>query len=339
MGKKATTKAASGPVFTGALLEDKAAPKAVKSFSSNVTRSTINRNPWLSALVNPFDSEAVQLPDEYAGGSIPLKLIEDIDMVVDANGYAMTAVAALLVTQLRSAATLDANGAVLTLSAFSDHPDYADCLVQFGSMRTLLYGIEVISTLSDNENQGRICAVTSTSASAYLAVASTVRSCFDDAANPLPLKEGLMVVLRPTQPPRFTATNDNSQGQHTLPATTIAITGAKPGSRVSLRIVKFMEALPTKNSLHRSSVTVEPYDLFTMSAAANMALHEPAVHPNTSAGHRAMKEEGESLAEDAVKFLASSLTSLGILPPGVASVGVAAYDAVKRSISKRKMRH
>jgi len=336
MGKKATSTAVGGPAAKVAILSDAGATPR-KQFTSSVTRSAVNRNPWLSALVNPFDSEAVQLPDEYAGGSIPLKLIEDYDVSVDANGFALYTISPGLAVSTRSGAVISALGSITTSGSDASHPDYSDCLTQFSSFRTLVVGVEVICTLSDNENQGRICAVTGFATSTYDVTGSTVKACFDDSINPLPLRDGLLVVVRPAQPPRFDTVA--SSQQHTLSSVTIAITGAKPSSKVSLRAVKLCEFIPTKNSLHRGSLSVEPYDMFTMSASSNMAMSEPSVHPNTSAGQKAMKEESEGLAEDAIKFLASSLTSLGILPPGLAAAGVAAYDTVKRAISHRKMRH
>lgn len=308
-------------------------PATQKKFA--VTSDHISRNAWLSALVNPFASEAVQLPDEYSGGTVALRLVEDFEMVIDANMNALHVVSPAL-KQATYKSTVGADG-IVTLQAPADHPDFVDFNSQFIYFRTLVMGVEVQCTLSDNENQGRI-ACSSNPNQAHGAIGSSITSVFEDTMEPMSLKEGCLVVSRPVQPPRFEQIGLATAGMGTIPCVAIAISGAKVGSKMSVRVVRLVEGQPTKGSLHRGAATVEPYDMITMGVAANMAMNEPTVHPNTDGGKTAMKAEGMELAKTAVQFLAASLTAVGVLPPGVAAAGTTAYNMVHSALSRRKSR-
>lgn len=299
--------------------------KAKKQYVSSPTRT-----PWVQALVDPFTADSVQLPDEYAGGSVSLKLYEDYTVTLSAAGDFVCSVAT---APIRSFYTTTISAGAITAVAYVAHTDYADFLAQFSHSRILLQAVEVNYIGSELDNQGRLAVVCSPD-QAYVTVGATVATVFDDSANALPLREGALVVARPVQPPRFEATNAVALGIGTVPSVNIAVVGGKPSATVlHIRCIKFMEALPTKGSLHRGGATTEPYDPSAMAIAANMAMNEPPVHPNTDGGRSAIVSEARELADTAASWLIAAAQAAGL--PGASGARVV-YETAKAALQRRK---
>lgn len=308
-----------------AMNKSKPTKQRKKQFTSGATRT-----PWVNALVDPFTADAVQLPDEYAGGTVALKIVEDYTCTLSAAGDLIVALSPSLA---RSYYTTTVAAGAVTASTYSQHPDYTDFAAQFTYARTLLMAVEVSYIGSELDNQGRL-ALACTPQVEYVATGATVASLFDDAFDALPLRDGALIVSRPVQPPRFELTSTAALGFGTIPTVNIAVLGGKASATcVSVRCIKFVEAQPAKGSLHRGSMTVEPYDPHTMAIAANMAMNEPPVHPNTDGGKLAIKRESKELAEAAADWLISAAVAAGI--PGAAGARVV-YDVAKTALVRRK---
>lgn len=273
------------------------------------------------ASVAGSSSEPFRLPDSVLEESVPLVLSNEYTITSDAAGYAAWGEnAALASAKLAYTVTAGATGAFSATA----HPDATTYAAAFPYSRMLMYRITVEYVGAELNASGRIYALNSTNSAAL--DSQTLANIYDDANFTGRAVEGFYDTVLFNQSPRYEQTNAANFMFVSFPIRLLYAAGL-PANTVCfrVRIDRFMEGLPGRDSLHRGSASVELYDAPMMEVLTNVS------HPGLHGGSMSRKSEIVAQVWKGIKAGAGAAwhhrTELGALA-GKYATGAAAKTAL-----------
>jgi len=302
-------------------------PSKTKSAAATATalaQSSIGSNPAANpmlAAVAGSSSEAFRLPDSVLEESVPLVLSNEYTITSDAAGYACWGENYSLAA---AKSTWTVTAGVTGSATYTAHPDATTYTAAFPWSRQLMYRISVEYIGADLNASGRIYCLNSLVLSTL--DTQTLANVYDDANYTGKAVDGYYDTVLFNQSPRYEASNGASFMGATFP-TRIMFCAGLPASTVCfrVRIERFLEGLPGRDSLHRGSAQVELLDTPLMEVLTN------ASHPGLHGGAMTHKSEIVSNVWKAIRAGASAAwhhrTELGAMAGRYAS-GRAAKGAL-----------
>lgn len=237
-------------------------------------------NPMLASIAGS-SSEPFRLPDSILEESVPLVLTNEYTITSDAAGYAAWGENSnLSYAKLGWTVTAGAVGTVATTA----HPDTTTYAAAFAQSRMLMYRITVEYIGSELNAAGRLYALNAITTSGF--DSQTLANVYDDANYTGKAVDGFYDTVLFNQSPRYETTSSSTYMIATFPIRIMFAAGLPPNTVCyRVRVDRFMEGLPGRESLHRGSASVELYDAPMMEVLTNVS------HPGLHGGAAAQKSD------------------------------------------------
>lgn len=291
-------------------------PKSAAVTAAALAQSSIGTNaaanPML-ATVAGSSSDPFRLPDSVLEESVPLVLSNEYTITSDAAGYACWGEGYALAA---AKATWTVTAGVTGAATYTAHPDVTTYTAAFPWSRELMYRIHVEYIGADLNAAGRLYCLNSLVLSTL--DTQTLANVYDDANYTGKAIDGYYDTVLFNQSPRYEASGGSSYMGATFPARIMFCAGL-PASTVCfrVRIERYLEGLPGRDSLHRGSTAVELLDTPMMEVLTN------ASHPGLHGGAMTKKSEIVANVWKAVRAGASAAwhhrTELGAMAGRYAS--------------------
>lgn len=296
LSKKAKKKGAAAANATKASLPPPSqvvakAPKARKASGGNLSTTAAM---YLKCLIDPFNEPACRMPDLYGGKTVAFKLVNEYTVTSDAAGYAVFAAnPALAVAECTWTVTAGVTGALVS----AQHPDYTAVNAAYVWHRLVCFGVEVSYVGAAQTAAGGITAITNSYAQDINNV--TVSTLFDDGVFNR-AQDGVVMVARPVQEPRFEVTSSSGANNPTFPCITVIGAGLPFSTPVfRVRVTRHVEGLPSKGSLMRGMAGDSVADMLALAAGANLG-EKGNNSANTASARTAAKQVASNAATAAI---------------------------------------
>lgn len=284
---------------------------AKKSMEGPVLARPANLPMYCQCLADPSGSPPCRVPDEYVSPTNALKVTDEYTITTDANGYAAFGVAPSLARANYTHVITTTTGVQsVTTSTYTAHPDYTSLTASFANGRQVTAQI-IISYIGPVQTScGRLIAIESDTVAA-IDNNNPLSAVYDDGESS-PAVDGKVIILRPTQSPRFESLGATGFMSQTFPYWQFIVAGGDPGKVVfSVRVVRHLELIPLKASIMRGSAAPEPFNPDALAIGANMS----------QVAKTGSLEQASSMKSMAIKAANTAWAALG---PQVAS-SIATY--------------
>lgn len=292
--------------------------KVVKRDAPAAPKAPSQHHPFVEAMIDPRLAPSVRVPDNFKSGTTAIKLVEEYTVSSNAGGFALFGQHPGLV---RSSITNTFTGNSSSVAeSYGNHPDYTAFLAAHSKARVVMYMVEITYIGAEQTSAGRLCCVSVTGIDSYLGVA--VDSMFDDATCVMPAQAGMSCIVRPYQDPRFEHVDDLTFGANHLHVMYFGLAGAPVSTNLfDVRVTKFLEGVPKRNSLMRGMTAVEPAVPNALAIAANIGTETADTVANTHEGRTGQVSRARKMADLAWKLLLVAGPSFGIPAGALASMG------------------
>lgn len=233
------------------------------------------------ATVAGTSDEPFRLPDSILEESVPLVLVDEYQISSDAAGYcAFTVDPVLAWARNNYTITAGATGLVNPIA----HPDMTTYTAAFPFARLLMYRITVQYVGAEQTASGRFYCINSAGVEGLQS--QTLANIYDDANYTGKAQDGFYDTVLFTQPPRYEVPSATTFMRPTFQVRNCFAAGLPASTAVyRVRVERFMEGLPGRDSLHRGSAAVEFYNSNMMEVLTN------ASHPGLHGGAFARKDQ------------------------------------------------
>lgn len=233
------------------------------------------------ATVAGSSDEPFRLPDSILEESVPLVLVDEFQVSSDAAGYCAFSIDPTLIYS-RSMYTVTAGAT--GIAAVVAHPDKVTYSAAFPYARMLMYRVTVQYVGAEQTASGRFYCINASGIEALQS--QTLADIYDDANYTGRAQEGFYDTVLFTQPPRYElpgAALFMKPTHQTRNCFAAGLPFSTPVYRV--RVERYMEGLPGRDSLHRGSAQVEFYNSNAMEILTN------ASHPGLHGGAFTRKDQ------------------------------------------------
>lgn len=233
------------------------------------------------ASVAGTSDEPFRLPDSILEESVPLVLVDEFQVSSDAAGYCAFSIdPTLIYSRVAYTVTAGATG----VGAPASHPDRVTYAAAFPYARMLMYRVTVQYVGAEQTASGRFYAINSSGTEALQS--KVLADIYDDANYTGRAIDGFYDTILFTQPPRYETPDAVLFMKPTFQSRNCFAAGLPFSTPVyRVRIERFMEGLPGRDSLHRGSAQVEFYNSGMMEVLTN------ASHPGLHGGAFAKKDQ------------------------------------------------
>lgn len=233
------------------------------------------------ATIAGSSDQAFRLPDSILEESVPLVLENEYTVSSDAAGYAVFSEDPSLYLA-KGSYTVTAG--VTNAGTATSHPDMASYAAAFPYARMLMYRLIVEYVGAEQTASGRFYCINGIDSSCL--ASATLANIYDDANYTGKAIDGFYDTVLFTQQPRYELPTTTMFSRPTFQARSMFAAGLPPTTVCfRVRIQRFMEGLPGRDSLHRGATGIEFYDPSMMEVLTN------ASHPSLHGGAATKRTE------------------------------------------------